>query len=353
MDHKTLGDIFQEICSDFTDMKPTNLDELEDRVLNAMQKLGSYLMEKKIEDWNIQIYQKKQETCEKCGSKLKHKQEERQIATWVSDVIIKRYKRYCRECKETEYPLDQVLGLHPRQRYSNSVEELTVLCGASWDYGKSEYIMKKVLRRPCVSHETIFNKTNEVGESASKELEGTKIKELEEDKRAQGDYFDNMEVIDQPVVPVYMDMDGVMINSRDNEKRMEGKVAVVWSRRELVKSDTYALTDKRYMGSFTDPERFYWDVTAELYKRSGGKMDDILSIVRGDGAPFIRGFRSAYAPMSRYLLDHHHLCEKLKERLGSLYEDKERREEAINQTLGYLNSDDVDGAISYIQKLID
>lgn len=184
-------------------------------------------------------------------------------------------------------------------------------------------------------------------------MEGTKIKELEEDKRAQGDYFDNMEVIDQPVVPVYMDMDGVMINSRDNEKRMEGKVAVVWSRRELVKSDTYALTDKRYMGSFTDPERFYWDVTAELYKRSGGKMDDILSIVRGDGAPFIRGFRSAYAPMSRYLLDHHHLCEKLKERLGSLYEDKERREEAINQTLGYLNSDDVDGAISYIQKLID
>ena len=53
-----------------------------------------------------------------------------------------------------------------------------------------------------------------------------------------------------------------MINSRDNAKRMEGKVAVVWTNRELVKANTYALTDKRYMGSFSDSERFYWDVTA-------------------------------------------------------------------------------------------
>lgn len=76
-----------------------------------------------------------------------------------------------------------------------------------------------------------------------------------------------MKVNDQPVPLIYVDMDGVdmdgvMINSRDNAKRMEGKVALVWTNRELVKADTYALTDKRYMGSFSDPERFYWDVTA-------------------------------------------------------------------------------------------
>jgi hypothetical protein len=235
-----------------------------------------------------------------------------------------------------------VLKLRPRQRLSNSVEELSVLCGASWDYEHSEYIMKKVLNRFCVSDETIFNKTNEVGKSASLELEGSKIKELEDNKRSQGDYFDNMEVSDQPVALIYMDMDGVMINSRDNAKRMEGKVALVWTNRELVKANTYALTDKRYMGSFSDSERFYWDVTAELYKRSGGKMDDIPSLVRGDGAPFIRGFREYYAPMSRYLLAHHHLCEKLKERLVSLYEDRERRDKTINTTLDYLNNDNVD-----------
>jgi hypothetical protein len=356
MDHKTLGDIFQEIFNEFSKMNPTNLDELEDKVSNAMNRLGSYLMESKIEDWDTQLHQDKPNTCEKCGTKLKNKQEDRQIATWVCDVNYKRYRRYCPVCKVAEYPLDGVLGLRPRQRLSNSVEELSVLCGASWDYEKSEYIMKKVLHRFCVSHETIFNKTNEVGESASLELEGFKIKELEDNKRLQGDYFESMKVndqrvSDQPVPLIYIDMDGVMINSRDNAKRMEGKVALMWTNRELVKVDTYALTDKRYMGSFSDSERFYWDVTAELYKRSGGKMDDIPSLVRGDGAPFIRGFRENYAPKSRYLLDHHHLCEKLKERLGSLYEDKEKRAETITRMLEYLNSDDVDGALGYIQEL--
>jgi len=77
--------------------------------LNAMQKLGSYLMEKKVEEWNIQLYQEKWATCKKCGSKVKSKQEERQIATWVSDVTIKRYKRYCPECNEALEKLQQIL----------------------------------------------------------------------------------------------------------------------------------------------------------------------------------------------------------------------------------------------------
>ena len=67
---------------------------------------------------------------------------------------------------------------------------------------------------------------------------------------------------------IYTDLDGVMINSRDNNKRMEGKVAVVWSKREFVKKDTYSLVDKRVFGSFCDSERFYWDIVAELYRRS-------------------------------------------------------------------------------------
>lgn len=77
-------------------------------------------------------------------------------------------------------------------------------------------------------------------------------------------------------------------------------------------------------------------------------MDESFTIIRGDGTVFIRSFRSEYAPRSKYLLDHHHLCEKLKERLGTSYEDKKRRAEVINKTLGYLNSGEVDPALSYI-----
>ena len=66
MDHKTLGDIFQEIRDEFVEMNPANLDQLEDRVLAAMHKLGSYLMESKISDWNRQV---RHEACTECGTR--------------------------------------------------------------------------------------------------------------------------------------------------------------------------------------------------------------------------------------------------------------------------------------------
>ena len=348
MDHTTLGDIFQEIVTDFSEMEPTSLDHLEQRVLDAIYRIGSCLMEWKFSDWDTQL---RQDTCQECGGSLENRKRSRQMATWVSDMHYQRYRSNCSDCGNVEYALDEVLGLRPKQRMSSSVEELAVLCGASWKYEKSEYMMKKVLRRRCVSHETVFNKTNEVGAAASRETDGADIKELEEDKKKQGDHFDKMEVWEEPAQRVYMDMDGVMINSRDNKKRMEGKVAVVWSNRELVKEDTYSLVDKRYMGSFSDPERFYWDVTAELYKRSGGKMDKVDSFVRGDGAAFIHSFRANYAPKSRYVLDHYHLCEKLKERIYPLYGNKNRRREVMDTTLEYLDSGDVDGASKYIHDL--
>ena len=77
MDHKTLGDIFQELFDEFSEMNPTNLDELEDKVSNAMHRLGSYLMESKIEDWNTQLHQDNVDTCEKCSTKLKNKKIDR------------------------------------------------------------------------------------------------------------------------------------------------------------------------------------------------------------------------------------------------------------------------------------
>ena len=80
MNYKSLGDIFQEINDEFGAMEPANLDQLEDRVLAAMRKLGSYLMESKITDWNTQV---RHETCPECGTKLEHKQKKRQIATWL------------------------------------------------------------------------------------------------------------------------------------------------------------------------------------------------------------------------------------------------------------------------------
>jgi hypothetical protein len=81
-------------------------------------------------------------------------------------------------------------------------------------------------------------------------------------------------------------------------------------------------------------------------------MDEVESLVRGDGAAFIHSFHKNYAPKSRYILDHHHLCEKVEERLSSVFAEKWKRQKAQDDMLKLLNSGDVDGAMEYTQKLM-
>ncbi len=343
-----LGQLWQEEIINLSDIPPENLDALENRIQDVLHRLGKAMTEWKLNEWNSSL---KKEKCSECDSKVHNRERTKQILTTVATIDYERYMSYCPKCKHTEYPLDSVLGIQPLQRMSSSVEELAILCGASWDYGKSEYILGKLLRHDKLSHETIQEKTNAVGSSISKELEGSKIKALEDNKRLQGDYFESMKLWSPPKLRIYVDMDGVMINSRDNAKRMEGKVGLIWSERELVKVDTYALTDKLYIGTFTDLERFKWDMVAEIYKRSGGNLDGVDVLVRGDGASWINGFRLEHLPKSRYILDHHHLCEKVKERIGSVIENVKDCRKSVDDLMRILNAGAVDTALSYIDGL--
>jgi len=74
-------------------------------------------------------------------------------------------------------------------------------------------------------------------------------------------------------------------------------------------------------------------------------------IVRGDGASWIKGFREEHFPNSRYILDHHHLCKKVKERFGTVIEDNRKCQKSIDDLMKLLNSRAVDSALNYIGEL--
>ena len=229
-----LGKLWQEEIMNLSETTPESLDAPENRIQDILHRLVKAIMEWKLlrgyprnpdpKEWNSSLHKdKSKDKCPKCDSKVHNRKRTKQILTTVANIDSERYMSYCPKCKNTEYPLDSALGLHPLQRMSSSVEELAILCGASWDYGKSEYVLCKLLKHNRLSHETIQEKTNEAGISISKELEGSKIKELESNKRLQGDYFESMKLWSPPKLRIYVDMDGVMINSRDGvSERSEG-----------------------------------------------------------------------------------------------------------------------------------
>ena len=104
---------------------------LEERIDNILHLLGKAMMEWKVHEWNSSV---SRDDCSDCGSNLHNRMRTRQILTTVATIDYERYMSNCPKCSHTEYPLDEVLGIQPFQRMSSTVQELAVLCGASWDY---------------------------------------------------------------------------------------------------------------------------------------------------------------------------------------------------------------------------
>jgi len=84
-----------------------------------------------------------------------------------------------------------------------------------------------------------------------------------------------------------------------------------------------------------------------IYKRSGGNLDGVEVLV--DGASWINGFRLEH--LRRYILAHHHLCEKVKERFGSVIENVNDCRKSVDELMRILNAGEVDSALSYIDGL--
>jgi len=159
-----LGKLWQEEIINLTDIPPENLDAFENRIQDVLHRLGKAMMEWKLKEWNSSINKdKSKDKCPKCNSKVHNRKRTKQILTTVATIDYERYMSSCPKCNHTQYPLDCALGIQPLQRMSS----LAILCGASWDYGKSEYILGKLLRHDKLSHETIQEKTNAVGSSRS------------------------------------------------------------------------------------------------------------------------------------------------------------------------------------------
>ena len=58
-----------------------------------------------------------------------------------------------------------------------------------------------------------------------------------------------------------------------------------------------------------------------------------------------------HLPNSRYILDHHHLCEKVKERFGSVIENVKDCRKSVDELMRILNAGNGDTALSYIDGL--
>jgi hypothetical protein len=166
--------------------------------------------------------------------------------------------------------------------------------------------------------------------------EGRRIREAE---RADLEHFyeeegwveEEAEVKDKRPALMCIEVDGTMVNSRENEGGMEGKIAVIYEGKQRIGKHRWRLVSRSYVGTYYDIDTLGRMVYRRAFRK--GIEQAILVIVKGDGARWIKSFWRRYIPQAIFVLDWWHLCKEVWRGLGKAVELDDRRRKRLGQKL--------------------
>jgi hypothetical protein len=238
-----------EVVENIIAMNPSSIQELESGVREATRQIGAQLIKFKLEAMDKSLNESKK--C-KCKALMHKRKRNRQILATFGKVDIERTMSQCPRCGQTRFALDETMGLAIYTRVTPVLKKLSLLCGASWSYQLAKDILDELLGVEVISTDEI----QKLSMGMAKELEE---KEEVEQKDLRFKYNESVPI------RIYIDLDGGMVNSWDEATRMEGKAAVLWSKKIKVKGRD-EIVDKFYTGTFNNyeelVERIYCDLWA-------------------------------------------------------------------------------------------
>jgi hypothetical protein len=249
-------------------------------------------------------------------------------------------------CGEARFVLDEALGLEAYKRVSPMLKKLALLCGASWSYQKASEVLSELLG---VEDVISAKQIEKLSRGEAKE-----VKEKEEIEHEQ--IMDSVMLDYRETVPerVYVDVDGGMVNSRDDDneqsQRMEGKVVAMWSKKIKVKGRK-EIVDRFYLGTFNSYKQLVGGINDQLWSRCGNRRQEVEIVLRGDGANWIRQMKKDYFHRALYILDWYHLTKKVRERLEQSVEDDGQRGGMEKELKDLVYEGKVEEAIGKLEEL--
>jgi uncharacterized protein UPF0236 len=327
--------VFENIIT----MTPNNIQELESHVREVTTQIGAKVMKLKLESMDRELSSSVKSMC-KCKVVMYKRKRHRQILTTFGKIDVERTMSQCSRWRQTKFALDEALRLEPYSRVSPMLKKISVLCAASWSYELAKYVLSEILGTDVISTEEIQKLSISISEDIIEEEE----KEELEQKDLRFEYDDSYPS------RIYIDVDGGMVNSWDEANRMEGKAAVIWSKKIKVKGSN-EIVDKFYTGTFNNYEELIERIYCDLWRRTESRTEGVEVVIRGDGANWIRQMKKDYFQGALYILDWYHLVKKIGERLEQAIEDEILREEIEEELKNLLYDGKVKEAIDKLQEL--
>ena len=315
-------------------MTPNNIQELESQVREITTQIGAKIIKLKLESMDKDLSSSVKIGC-KCKIAVYKRKRQKQILTTFGKLDIERTMSQCSRCGQTKFALDESLGLESYTRVTPMLQKISVLCAASWSYELAKDVLAEILGTQVISTEEI----QKLSSSISKDIEEKEDLKQQYLRFECNGSFGNR---------IYIDVDGGMVNSWDEEERMEGKAAVIWSQKIKVKGRS-EIIDKFYTGTFNNYEELVDRIDYELCSRAKGK--EVELVLRGDGASWIRQMKRDYFPRALYILDWYHLVNKIRERLDEAFKEQAPIEEIEEELKDLLYNGKVKEAVDKLQEL--
>lgn len=234
-----------------------------------------------------------------------HGQVCRILQCYYGKLCLKR-RRYRCHGKRDVYPLDAYL---PQGMLSGNVKDIAVELSTEIPYARSSRMMEQILGVK-VSCKGIWHLVQREGqrERASHEAERRRIFEEARDSYPQ-DWQQRIE----PQLPVYLEVDGTMVSSRElGEERFEVKSGIMYRDIRRTGKNRYRLMDKVVYScvesSVVFSERFY------AFCRKHGLPNRGSEVFLSDGAGWLRNTADYVFPQAEKRLDLYHLkkaCSKV------------------------------------------
>ena len=322
--------IFENIIT----MTPNNIQELESQVREITTQIGAKIIKLKLESMDKDLSSSVKIGC-KCKIAVYKRKRQKQILTTFGKLDIERTMSQCSRCGQTKFALDESLGLESYTRVTPMLQKISLLCAASWSYELAKDVLAEILGTQVISTEEI------------QKLSSSISKDIEEKEDLKQQYL-RFECNGSFANRIYIDVDGGMVNSWDEEERMEGKAAVIWSQKIKVKGRS-EIIDKFYTGTFNNYEELVDRIDYELCSRAKGK--EVELVLRGDGASWIRQMKRDYFPRALYILDWYHLVNKIRERLDEAFKEQAPIEEIEEELKDLLYNGKVKEAVDKLQEL--
>lgn len=268
--------------------------QLEEKVHSLTQQVSGMLITFALEELDQKLLSRKDEGLKVAGSR------ERTLVTSVGEIKIRR-RLYRSESGEYIFLLDQALGLEPRRRISQRMQELALELATEMPFRRAAKVLGCIV--PSVSPMGVWNAVKLAGEEACAEAARLKRDIFEHGLVPKGQ---------RSVDKLFIEGDEVWVRRQRGKSKGLGIKLVVGY--EGKTGPRKRLENRLSVAGVTDGPGI-WEEAGCAFGRKWSLPEVQQIRIGGDGAPWIKKGLEHF-PGASYHLDQFHLRRRLTESLG-------------------------------------